>query len=173
MTLLVSVSCVLLILALRESALRGWGPPILRLIFQEMLPPGGLYAKRVFSTIDLAIPGQTKSIEFEHSYVGDYELGVTSARRLPMPLPRNGLGTMLTVRAVTSSALLKEWSAGDQPVPWWTEDASGFAVVRYNVPRDVPRTRAITFLVTVIDGSTFFERAYGNAFLYIGKASEK
>lgn len=168
-----AVICLALFLALRELALRGWGHWILRFIFQNFLPPPGFYDRQFFNEIDLSTEGSSLELRYTHSHVGAYELGIRASQRLPMPLPRADLGATVTVRVEGSGIEHLEWTTGQRPTPWWTDEASGFGLTRYYVPRDVPLARPVTFALVVTRASPFYKRIYGRAVVYIGKASEK
>jgi hypothetical protein len=159
--------------AVRESVLRGFGPAMLRVFLQEFFPPRGMYDKRYFSEIDLRTDGVEAKLTYSHSYFGDYELGFGSSKRLPNPLPRGDLNAEISVRVGLRGKVLRSWRVATFLTPWWDQNSSGFALVRYNVPRDLPRSEPLEFSVVIDRGSSFFEKNYGTATIYIGKASEK
>jgi hypothetical protein len=158
---------------LRELILRGYLLAPLRIFLQEFFAPGGMFKRRQFGRLDLSGDGGKVNLVNSHSYVGDYELGISFSKRLPMPLPRKDLDVNITITATSYGAVMRSWSAGDDPIPWWDEGCSGFVLIRFNVPLDIPRLEEIEFELSVERGSPFPTREYGDANIYIGKSSEK
>lgn len=135
--------------------------------------PSSAYVARSLATLDLTEAKQQCELEFRAKWTGAYELGIIASTRVPMPLPDNWQ---------PSSAHVKfTWADGCHEIvvndafrhPWYSVTNSGFTLVVFTVPIDVPLKTSVRVDFTLERVCPDVARFFRSGDAYFCKRSDK
>ena len=153
---------------MRTAVLRGKllsGFPRLRKLVLSLFPPADLYRPLV----DLPLESSTVSFGMTHKYAGAHEAGVITLQPMPMPLPGEPDLSAKLVARVGGKIIFS--SDRISTAPWWGRSQSGFTLLRYTVPEDLPLGVSVECDLQVRQGKSLFQPQLARA--YVRKSSEE
>jgi hypothetical protein len=163
---------VVAIAATRQPILEGRFLEAARPLYMLVAPPADLYTPLVISPAVLDVSPASYRFSFEHKYAGSHKLGISVEKQVPMPVDTYDWGARYRVVFSVEGKTLKTEIVGASPSPWWRQNESGFSLLSFEVPRDLPRGKLIACEILVLEPGQGFHSKYGSSSFYIRKSGE-
>lgn len=140
-------------------------------------PPKDYYVPLVKDDVDISKKGITKTIGLKHKYEGNYSLGIFlehfSDDLYYVPLSkRYKLKLKMEISFYNNNILILTRNI-DSSEPFIGEFGSGFALLLYKVPQEIPVNTDLVVKVTILEPDKYLFDTYGPSKLYISKMSDK
>ncbi|NOU22597.1 MAG: hypothetical protein HOO93_12600 [Methyloglobulus sp.] len=168
------VALTILVYMLRKPVLKGQIFSILRPWYALILPPDDLYENRVKNLVIPFEIGEPYQFEFHHKYAGRYELGFITQQ--PLPTKYTLYDYLLTLKAqffLDTQMIFDPAVSNQQSARWWFDGESGFTLLTYRIPDDIPIDTTIQCVITVIEANSGYFRKEEGIKLFIRKSGEK
>ncbi len=156
----------------RQSVLEGRYLESVRPLYMLIAPPADLYKPLAISPAVLDVNAARYHFSFEHKYAGTHELGISVEKQIPMPVKTYAWGAQYQVVFSVDGEILKTEIVGANPSPWWSQNSSGFSLLRYEVPSDLPLGKKIACEIVAVKPGQGFHSQYGSSSFFIRKSGE-
>lgn len=143
-----------------------------RLLYMLIAPPADLYSPLAASPAVLDEKAASYRFVFEHKYAGTHELGVSVEKQVPMPVQTYDWGARYRVVFYVEGKPIKTEIVGANPSPWWGQNDSGFSLLSYEVPRDLPLGKPIICEIVTLQPGQDFHSKYGSSSFFVSKSGE-
>lgn len=163
---------VVAIAVARQPILEGRYAESVRPLYMLITPPTDLYAPLAVSPAVLDEKTASYRFVIEHKYAGTHELGVSVEKQIPMPVRTYDWGARYRVVFSVEGKPIKTEIFGANPSPWWRQYESGFSLLSYEVPRDLPLGKPIVCEIVALEPGQGFHSQYGSSSFYISKSAE-
>ena len=112
-------------------------------------------------------------MRFRHKYVGKHVVGVLTSKPVPQGVPSYRATFQLSLKCLAKGKLTFDKQIHGISAPWWSRSESGFTLIDYNVPKDLPLEEEVECVVAVDVADPEFEGQYGPLRLFVRKDTEK
>lgn len=169
--IIIGILLVLLIAtcSFRGIILRSNSPDALKTLVELFIPPSDLFQPLVSQAVDISDGFLEKRFSYHHEYMGNHEIGLF-LENFDLDLYTHIL--KVSARIVCDSREgLRYTSSTTSGTPFLGKDGSGFGLVTYVVPKDLPLDNEIDCTITLSEIDGDFIKKYGPARIYISRIS--
>ena len=135
-------------------------------------PPQDLYSPLIVIDIDLSDRSNFQ-FSYEHRHKGPHALGLEVEYKVPLGVSRYDWGGRFKVTCTAREGRQLQRDCGQSPSPWWGDRKSGFYLIYFSVPQDLPVAEPIECIFEVLECGTWNTDQYGDAALFVQRISDK
>lgn len=159
---------IVIIGALLHTYLRGHSA-----MYNLLFPPSGLYTNLAESSFNLSTIGLTKEFTIVHKYPGRHDVALLVEKPVDS-ISKYDSDFMLKVTVINGDKVIFERTVSDTNFRFWGgKDRSGFSLINYEVPSELPIGLPLLFKIKVLKASAHFESKYGRQNIIIKKLSDE
>lgn len=141
-------------------------------------PPTDLYKPLINSEINISDKGKIYTYNYKHKYIGTYDIGIyldnySDKLQFVSKDKRYKLKLKLEIKLFYKDKVYLTKVLEENYSPFSGASGSGFSLMYYKCPLDLPVNQDITCEVKVIESDDVLSNNYGPVKFYIQKISDK